>query len=432
VNFLAALHGYRSSMAQSDKLLDLQLMTTADLLSTRSFSRMSNDQVSNDQVSNDDGAKTASIVFQVWQNDQLLDRSSHAPKQLMQALDAGFHLKNWQGLRWRMLVYYNRVNDRWVVVGQRMDVYAGLADSIIVESILPIIWVLPLLGILIWIIVSSGLRPLNRLARLLHERKTEELEPLKTDGYPEEISILVESTNDLLSRLSDAFEREKRFAADAAHELRTPLSVLKVNLHNIAEEMDMNNSSFQELEASVDRMGHSIEQILTLYRLTPTSFSQTLQSTDLVALIRQSIAECYPYCEVKNHQISLDYDDINMVCDPFSMGVLLRNLIENACKYTPENGTILVTLKKRTDKKSTYSVLSVEDSGPGIPEVNRDRVFDRFYRLGGDRHQSNVMGCGLGLSIVEHIVRLHGGTVTLMTSRLCGGLRVEVSFPMGQ
>lgn len=451
MNFVAALHGYRSSMAEADKLLDRQLSDSASLLAKLELADIVRDGSSGLEAQPVETQRPQLIypqtmMFQIWQGGRLLERSDNAPETLVLPLEPGFHIKNYQGLHWRMLVEQADQTSpdagRWIIVGQSPDAYTTLIEGVIFQSIWPIIWVLPILGVAIWLIVGLGLRPLRQLVKLLEQRKAGELSPLQESGYPSELTTLVESTNSLLLRLSDAFEREKRFASDAAHELRTPLAVLKVNLHNIAGEVDIDNASLQELEASVDRMSHSIEQILALYRLTPEKFHSTLGRIDVTALARQAIAELYPKWQLKNQQITLDGEPCEIECDAFALSALLRNLIDNASKYTPEGGDIAVSVSLQEQAKNQPAanpqaqnlkvLIEVEDSGPGIPEAALERVFDRFYRVGGDHHSSGVVGCGLGLSIVEHIVRLHRGQIALGESKQLGGLRVSVVLPCQQ
>ncbi|MBV1932292.1 MAG: sensor histidine kinase N-terminal domain-containing protein [Porticoccaceae bacterium] len=443
VNFVAALHGYRSSMAQADKLLDRQLTDSANLLAKLEFTDIGRQdsrdfETLSSETRHPQLIYPQTMMFQIWQGGRLLERSSNAPQALILPLELGFHIKNHQGLHWRILVQQSDDTpadaSRWIIVGQSADAYTTLIEGVIFQSIWPIIWVLPILGVAIWLIVGLGLRPLRQLAKLLEQRKTDELSPLQASGYPGELTTLVESTNSLLTRLSEAFEREKRFASDAAHELRTPLAVLKVNLHNIAEEVGIDNASLQELEASVDRMGHSIEQILALYRLTPDKFYSTLSWVDISALARESIAELYPKCQNKNQQITLDAQPQKIECDAFAISTLLRNLIDNASKYTPTGGSIAVSVSFQNQAQNQQAqnqqvIVAVEDSGPGIPHASLERVFDRFYRVGGDHHSSGVVGCGLGLSIVEHIVHLHHGQIELGQSKELGGLRVSVVLP---
>ncbi len=484
VNFVAALHGYRSSMAEADRLLDRQLSDSANLLARldialREVANEGSSPGQHGEVQHPQLVHPQTLMFQIWQGGHLLARSDNAPDGPILPLESGFHAHNHKGLRWRMLVVNASIDsgadagvgetsagnsltsslgglgggidandhnsnkpDRWVIVGQSADAYRTLVEGVIFESIWPIIWVLPVLGVLIWLIVGLGLRPLRQLARLLEERKADDLMPLVETGYPGELTTLVASTNSLLARLSEAFEREKRFASDAAHELRTPLAVLKVNLHNIAAEVDMDNASLQELEASVDRMSHSIEQILALYRLTPDKFNSTLSRADISALARAVIAELYPRCREKNQQITLEAEPLAIECDAFAITTLLRNLIDNASKYSPAGGSIAVSISAssisgrpmstRGQPQKNRLLITVEDSGPGIPASSRDQVFDRFYRVGGDQHGSGEVGCGLGLSIVDHIVHLHQGEIELDLSPNLGGLRVKVTLPCQQ
>jgi len=418
VNFLAALHGYRNSMAEANQMLDEQLTDMVRLLSL--FADDSREVPPN--------LYPHSVLFQIWNRDTLLKHSPNAPSTVSLPREPGFHMSNHLGVSWRILVYLDEGGQYMIIVGQRADAYAKLIEEIVLESILPIIWVLPILGVLIWLIVSFGLQPLKRLAGLLKERRAGDLEPVAKEGYPLELDIVVASINHLLARLSGAFDREKNFAADAAHELRTPLAALNVGLHNLAAEIDHKNPSLLELQSSVERMGHSIEQIIALYRLTPEKFHNAMTLLDLNTLAKKVIVELYDICRKKNQEIELETEKISIEGDDFAFITLLRNLIDNASKYTPLGGKIFVKI----NKDGGNAILTVEDSGPGISEAYHGRVFDRFYRVGGDRHDSKVIGCGLGLSIVERIVRLHQGRIELSRSDTLGGLAVRVILPLRQ
>jgi len=416
VNFLAAVQGYRRSMVEASQLLDEQLAEDARLVSRLAAA---GGNLPRDMYSD-------SMVFQVWRSNRLLHRSNNAPETSLSPMASGYHMQSYRGLRWRLLVYEDDDPQFRVIVGQRADVYARLVENIIVESLLPIIWVLPILGLVIWLIVSFGLSPLKRLAVLLRQRRAEDLTPLDVSGYPVELAIVVSSTNQLLSRLAAAFDREKRFAADAAHELRTPLAALKVNLRNLTDDIGADNDSVRELEASVDRMGHSIEQILTLYRLTPETLHRQKTAVDLQGLAKKVIIELYRNFQGRHQDIELQSEPVVIEADEFALMTLMRNLVDNAGKYTPPGGRVLVVVKP----EGQNALVRVEDSGPGIAEAHHSRVFDRFYRVGGDRHDSNVIGCGLGLSIVDHIVRLHQGQIDLGRSAALGGLAVAVRLPL--
>lgn len=416
VNFLAALHGYRKSMGQAEQLLDQQLIDAALTIS---------------QLENDERQIPANLfgnhrLFQIWKDDDLQQRSNNSSLQAMAPLQTGYHTVNLNGLRWRLFVRNGNTDSEWIVVGQRYDMYSRLIEEMVIESILPIIWVLPVLGLFIWLIVKSGLRPLDRLAQILNLREPGDLQQIRSDHYPRELGTVVTSINNLLERLGAALEREQRFAADAAHELRTPLTALKINLHNLTLELEPGDTRIAELQSSVQRMGHSIEQILDLHRLTPEKLRESAHRFDLKTLAQRVIVDAYPAAQKKHQAIELEGDTIPVRADEFALQTLLRNLLDNASKYTPDNGKILVTLAQRGKAVQ----IQVEDSGPGIDETERQLAFNRFYRVGGDAHESQVVGCGLGLSIVAHIVNLHHGSVYLAKSATLGGLLVSVEMPV--
>ncbi|MBU3070726.1 hypothetical protein KOI40_12910 [Aestuariicella sp. G3-2] len=429
VTFVAVMHGYRSSLVEAEDLIDRHLV---DLGKLAAVIEKTHDARILDHYSSD-------IWFQLWSEDNTLRfRSENAPDKELLPLsplsDQQLHRVSYQGHSWRVISREfddTTGNSVRVVVGVQESSYSALTEGIILESVLPIIWVLPLLGILIWVIVGVGLKPLHRLAGLLGHRKSDDFTVLNREGYPSELLVLVDSTNELLNGLSDAFEREKRFTADAAHELRTPLSVLKINLHNLARNSHIDAEDYQALINSADRIGSSIEQLLSLYRTASQEHSSNIEVVNVTKIAREVVASFYESCLAKDQKIELDADSVSIKSDPIAMTTLLRNLVDNAVKYTPEKGDILITLQPLSDKTAEMDgiVLRVEDSGPGIPEDSHKRVFDRFYRLGGDQHDSNIIGSGLGLSIVEHIVRLHKGSITLGQSEALGGLCVTINLP---
>lgn len=293
------------------------------------------------------------------------------------------------------------------------------------ESVLPVVATLPPLGLLIWLIVGYGLSPLRQLARQLHDKRADDLGALPVDRQPYELRQLIASTNDLLRRLEASFAREKHFASDAAHELRTPISALKVHLHNLAQHLPEGHHELQQVQQSVERMGKLIEQILTLNRTTPDLYITNFTAVDLHALAQEYIADNYSRFEEKNLAVELHGHPAWLQGNRFALETLVQNLLDNACKYTPAGGQIRVT----ADTREGSVVLTVEDSGPGIPEDQQERIFDRFYRIGGDQHDSGVIGSGLGLSIVRHIAELHHANIKLQRSSLDGGLSVSVIFP---
>ena len=429
INFLAALHGYQTSMEEAEQLFDAQLVDIAAVLAVTS---------EGSGLGHVATGGTGSIVFQVWRDGILEFSSSVASADSSEAiapLQEGYADVNFDGYRWRAFSRYVPEDNRWLIVAQRIDVRFSLAERIILESVLPIILGLPLVGLLVWIIVGRGLRPLRLLASEMGDKRSDDLSPVADYNPPQELSVLIDSINDLLRRLDASFDRERRFAADAAHELRTPISVLKVQLHNLLRDADsdaeangnVNKDSGQliALKAAVDRMGHSVEQVLMLYRTTPDQFAASLVKIDMASLARQVIADLYPQLEARHQKIELVADEAHMQGDAFALLTLLTNLIDNASKYSGDEGEI----KVRIEHCGNSVVLTVEDSGPGIPEDQYAKVFERFYRVGGDRHASGIQGSGIGLAIVQHIAEIHGANISLSTSSFESGLAVCITFP---
>jgi two-component system sensor histidine kinase QseC len=235
------------------------------------------------------------------------------------------------------------------------------------------------------------------------------------------------TTNALLARLDHAFQREQRFSADAAHELRTPISALKIQVHNLQQSGNIKDETLSSLSAGIDRMAHVIEQILALYRHSPDQALVTLSPIELCRVAQDVIANLYDSIEAKQQQISLEGSThCQILGNRFALETLLENLILNANKYTPNESEIILTISN----KNNLVTVTLEDSGSGINEADYERVFERFYRANGDQHDSGYEGCGLGLSIVKHIVSIHHGTISLSRSEHLGGLKTIIQFPM--
>jgi two-component system sensor histidine kinase QseC len=414
--FLSALHGYRSSMAEAQQLFDIKLSDTAHLLAATSATGLTQQRAI---------TTAGQFAFQVWQDGRLIQHSANVPATPIAHFEPGYQHSNFNNYRWRIFAYPGSMPQRWVFTAERVDLRDKLAEDIIMESVLPVVASLPPLGLLIWLIVGYGLSPLRQLARQLRDKRADDLGALPVDRQPNELKQLIISTNDLLHRLEASFTREKYFASDAAHELRTPISALKVHLHNLAQDLPEGHHDLQQVQQSVERMGKLIEQILTLNRTTPDLYMANFTAVDLHALIQNHIADNYSRFEEKNHSVELYGHPTFLQGDRFALQTLVQNLLDNACKYTPAGGQIRVS----ADTCNGNVVLIVEDSGPGIPDEQHERIFDRFYRIGGDQHNSGVIGCGLGLSIVQHIAELHHATITLQRSAALGGLSVSVTFP---
>lgn len=435
-SFLAALQSYRQSISRADLLFDQDLVLLASSLLP--------------QAQTESALGQELLVVQVWQGNALQYKNQLAPEVQINA-PVGFSEQNFAGQRWRtyvkQLVVSSEVtstpaaqhsiagtteNALTVIVAQPLKQRQELADEVVLASIYPVVLSLPLQALLIWFVVSRGLQPLRRLTQQLSSKKADDLTPVQLPDVPEEMRQMLSTTNLLLQRLDSAFIREKRFASDVAHELRTPLSVLQVNLHNAQQQWQQQGMADPQglmpaLQQGVARMSQLIEQIMLLNRTNPEHFKAKLQQIDVTALCREIIGELYPQILSRQQQIELDTPDGLMVAaDAFALRVLLINIIGNASKYTPPEGQIKVLLQIIDG----HLQIIVEDSGPGIAPEEYQRVFDRFYRVGGDRHSSGTPGSGLGLAIVKEIVALHHGQLCLGPSGFSSGLKVTVDLPV--
>jgi two-component system OmpR family sensor kinase len=290
--------------------------------------------------------------------------------------------------------------------------------------LLPVVIVLPFLALLGWWIVGRGLAPLAVVAQALSRRDPTTLQPIAVDKAPIEVQPLVESLNALLQRLDESFDTQRRFAADAAHELRTPLTALtlQIQLAARAQSGEERTIAFERMEQGVKRATRMVQQLLTLARLDPEAAQKPAAPIDLSALASAVVDELRPLAAQKS--IGLDVDAESTACvsgHDDALRILLTNLVDNAIRYTEPGGRVQVSVRS-TD--ATVQ-LAVQDTGPGIPPDERERVFDRFYR-GRD---AAAGGSGLGLAIVRQIASLHGANVALSATEAGTGIQALVTFP---
>ncbi len=427
VIFVASLRGYQRSMDELQALFDEQLLQKAGLLEHYLRVRYAAGAAPDTEVIAFPERGKASLLYQVWRDGdgRSVLRSAGMPETALLQSGAGFHEMNFRGYHWRTLVKQDETTGLWLLLAERDDQRYKIADRIVIAVLAPIVLGLPVLMLIIWWVVGRGLRPISRLATELEHREAGDLAAIELREVPRELEELANSANELLRRLEASFQREKRFTADAAHELRTPIAAIRVHLQNLLEEPDDSGHSLQKLGEGIDRLSHLVEQTLVLNRVAPDQYMANFVPLDLYLIAQQVIADLYPQVEAKQQQIQLDGDTAEIRGDRFGLEMLVLNLVGNAIKYTPDSGKIDVAVYRLGDR----IFLEVMDSGPGIPVNQYQRVFERFYRVGGDRHTSGEAGCGLGLSIVQRIVVLHGAEIELGTSRFASGLKVTVNFP---
>ncbi|MCP0913637.1 MULTISPECIES: ATP-binding protein [Legionella] len=366
--------------------------------------------------------------FQVWTDGgKLILHSSSAPKIPLTSDNDGFNDKIIDKQRWRVFTTYNEKAGIRTVLAERYDTRNELGQRIAQDDLYIMLLTFPLSGLLIWIIIGRGLDSLDRVAQEVANRAPTHLEPVNIKEMPEEIKPVIDELNKLFYRLKEGFEREKRFAADAAHELRTPLAALKaqaqvaLNTNNIEEK----NIALQKLIASVNRSTHIVQQLLTMSKLVPEAVGiNDLDEVNLGKITREILAMLAPTAVEK--QIELEFEDNEktpiFAGNPTAISILIRNLVDNAIRYCKEGGRVVV----RVYPQENEAVLEVCDNGPGIPAELQSRVFERFFRVLGNKSP----GSGLGLAIVQQISALHNGRVKLESPREGTGLIVKVYFPV--
>jgi two-component system OmpR family sensor kinase len=282
----------------------------------------------------------------------------------------------------------------------------------------------PIFGLLIWFTVGRGLAPLRVLAAAVARRSAEDLQPLPATSLPSEVKPLVYEINLLLDRVESALDAQRGFIADAAHELRTPITAadLQLQLAERAGTMEEMRAALLPLRGGIARSQRLIEQLLSMARNQPEASALQREDFDLHALLQEVVGELAPLAIKKDIDIELiATGPIVYRGDRNALRVAVANLVDNAIRYTPPEGKVSVSLVQSDASLG----IDVTDSGAGISEAERERVFDRFYR--GLGHAET--GSGLGLSIVERIVTRHGGTVRLASATPEGGLKAMIELP---
>ena len=321
-----------------------------------------------------------------------------------------------------------------VQVAETLEKRKTLATEIVKGTMVPQFVTLPLAVLLVWLALVRGIKPLAQLEKRIRARKPDDMSPLDDTAVPEEVAPLVSSINDLLSRLKVSLTAQKRFLADAAHQLKTPLAGLRMQADLAQRETDADElkKSLKHIGRASIRATHTVNQLLALARTEITGRSLAKHRVDLVSIAREVMADSVPRALEK--KIDLGYDgpaagqqSTQLEGNATLLKEMVRNLLDNAIAYTPENGQ--VTLRMLADRFSGVLILLVEDSGPGIPEAERELVFQPFYRALG----TNVDGSGLGLAIVLEIANQHDASITLEDAELPShphslGTRIAIRF----
>ena len=406
---------YRQALAEANELFDYQLEQIAAALPSEPFS-----SVLQSRSDSDEG-----VVIQIWNRNGVLMYYSHPRVPLAPHAELGFSTEATARGEWR--VYSAIVGDNVVQLAQPLSIRNRLAAGVAWRTLWPLVLLLPLLGMAIWIIVGRGLMPLQRVTRALDTRHPEALEHLPDNRLPEEVVPVVRALNALLDRLATALDTQKAFVADAAHELRTPLAAVQIQSQLVARAKDdeSRKEALDDLQAGITRATRLAEQLLALARSEPDGKSATTP-VDLHALLDECVGGSVLVAQQRGVDLGIEASEpATVMADANALRVMFNNLIDNATKYTPDGGRVDVCLRVEDGNP----IVEISDNGPGIPAEERERVFDRFYRVGAsaNRARTDVAGSGLGLAIVRRIAEQHGAMVSLAESK-SGGLLISIQF----
>lgn len=409
---------YRNALAEADTFFDYHLRETALILRDQPVEYLLLPQIPPADASYD-------FVVQVWSLDGVRVYLSRPHAVLPQITTLGFATVSTSEGRWR--VYGVQALTRVIQVAQPMSVREQRAVELALQTLKPFALLLPGLALVIWLAVGHALRPLERVTALVQARRVDAVDPLPDERLPEEVQPLVGALNSLLGRLNAALARERAFMADAAHELRTPLTALHLQLSTLARASGESEraAAMGQLSEGVARAIRLIEQMLAFARQQPRADAPRAPVA-LDALAREIVTELVPLADAHGIDLGLpSAQSVRVLGDGEALRTLLRNLVDNAVRYTQPGGRVDVSVSDGGAPGAPRARLTVTDNGPGIPAAERDRVFDRFYRRAG----TTPPGSGLGLAIVRAIAQAHGASIALGDAPGGQGLSVTVEFP---
>lgn len=412
MSLLAGSITYRRVLGETSNLFDYQLRQMAISLGDQA-SYMSGYELP-------PHAESSDFVIQIW--DVFGTRIYSPGLPFLDKAILGYSDLTVQNERWR--VYALATQTSVIQVAQPWRVREKLAGEAALRVLVPLLLLLPLMAAAAAWIVARATRPLRSITTQIEHRDAHSLAPLAATDLPSEVAPLVEELNRLLARLSGAFESQRTFVADAAHELRSPLTALSLHLQLLERARDTEDRDLAttRLREAIERSIHLVSQLLTLARNEHDAAPDALPRCELAPVAGQAVADVQPLAQQRRSRIELDAAaGLNVNADADALRILVRNLIDNAVRYSPEESTVRVAVSRNVRGQT---VLEVTDQGPGIAVADRSRAFARFYRAPGTAQG----GSGLGLAIVKAIAERHGADVELADA-VPQGLRVIVSFP---
>jgi two-component system sensor histidine kinase QseC len=426
----AAAMTWVDTQHELDELLDGHLAQAAALLVVQQ-------KTAHDDEHEDDVADAPSlhkygpkVAFQLFHEGKLLMRSANAGATPMSAQSDGFATVQLNHEQWRVFATRGAENDIQVYVGEQTESRDSILKAVLGGVFWPMMFALPLLALAGWWAVRQGLAPLRQLSQALSLRKPQALEPLMLDNAPSEIQPLVQALNALFERIDQMMQSERRFTADAAHELRTPIAAIRTQAQvalGAGADTAQRDHALQFTLAGCDRATRLVEQLLTLSRLENSAASQATASTtaslvDLSAIARRIAADLAPTALSRKQMLELDAPThCAILGNDTLIGVLVRNLTDNALRYSPDGAKVQVSVTN----DASGILLSVQDNGPGMTEDQIRHLGERFFRVLGNTQP----GSGLGWSIVKRIADVSGASVLIGRAPALGGLEVKIRWP---
>lgn len=418
----AATLTWFSARKELGELLDSHLAQAAALLVAQQSQEIDDDVLNSVPTLHHYAPR---VAFQVWHEGRLVLRSGSAPTAPMSDRNQGFETRRIGKEDWRIFASRGAERDVRVLVGERLDARNAILGAILRSVLAPLAVVLPLLALGCWWAIRAGLVPLRRLSALLAARAPQALEPVALAAPPREMTPLLDALNRLFLRMAQVLENERRFTADAAHELRTPIAAIRTQAQ-VARGARHGGERDHALDATLagcDRASHLVDQLLQLSRLESNA-GETAAPLELSALARRIVAELAPAALEKSQAVELLAPPSCVSAGNETLiGALIRNLVDNAIRYSPAGATIRVHIAQ-TGAGQGAPTLEVEDSGPGLDDTDMARLGQRFFRVLGNE----ASGSGLGWSIVRRIAEAHALGIDVRRSEL-GGLTVSVRWP---
>jgi two-component system sensor histidine kinase QseC len=404
-----------------DELLDGHLAQAASLLVLQADG--DDDDISDAPILH---KYTPLVAFQVFIGGQLITRSSNAGLTPLSVVNSGFSsVRDATGAQWRVFATHSARHDVTAFVGEQIQSRQAILWAVMRSMLWPILIALPLFALAVVWSVRKGLMPLHQLSTALQSRPTSPGEPVPLQGMPHELQPLVRALNTLLARIDSMVLMERRFTADAAHELRTPIAGIRAQAQvamGAGENEPERRHALELTLAGCDRATRLVEQLLTLARLEDTGCTGGAM-TDLCGVARRVAADLAPVALGRKQELELDISDACPLAAPeILLTVLVRNLVDNALRYSPDGARVLVCVRH----EAGAVVFQVQDGGPGMTGEQIQRLGERFYRVLGNEQP----GSGLGWSIVRRLADVFVAKVEVIRSESLGGLSVTVRWPL--